>query len=168
MVNSMEDSIFEVMGISVHIPIYVKQMLMAGFLGTLLGVEREIRQKVASIRTFAVISLGSCMFSSLSVAAAGASVSDLPYDVTRVAAGIVTGIGFLGGGVIFKSRDKIEGITTGAMIWMAAAIGMSCGFNQVIFACWSIAIFFLFQIISKPLYSLIHYFRLVDEVEGKS
>jgi len=60
-----------------------------------LGVEREIRQKVASIRTFAVISLGSCMFSALSTAAAGASIDNLPYDVTRVAAGIVTGIGFL-------------------------------------------------------------------------
>ena len=159
----MEDSVFEVMGMVVTIPLYVKQMLVAGLLGTLLGAEREIKQKVASIRTFAVISLGSCMFSSLSVAAAGASVNGLPYDVTRVAAGIVTGIGFLGGGVIFKTRDKIEGITTGAMIWMTAAIGMSCGFNQVNFACWSFLMFFIFHLISKPLYTLINYFRLGDE-----
>lgn len=148
----MEDLAVTIGGQALVIPQYVKQMLVAGTLGALIGVERELRQKVASIRTFTVISLGSCIFSALSLAAAGASLDQMPYDVTRVAAGIVTGIGFLGGGVIFKTKDKIEGITTGAMIWLVAALGMSCGFNQIAFAIWSFGIVLFFMLLAKPLY----------------
>lgn len=144
------------------IPLYVPQLLLAGLLGMLIGIEREIRQKTASIKTFTVISLGSCIFASLSLAAAGASISSMPYDVTRVAAGIVTGIGFLGGGVIFKSKDKVEGITTGAMIWLTAAIGMSCGFNQMNFALWAFAISFFFMILAQPVYFIINKLRVPE------
>ncbi len=156
---SMEDITLNFAGYALVVPAYVKQMLLAGTLGALIGVERELRQKVASIRTFTVISLGSCIFGSLSLAAAGGSVDGMPYDVTRVAAGIVTGIGFLGGGVIFKTKDKIEGITTGAMIWLVAALGMSCGFNQLSFAIWSFAIVLLFMLVAKPLYLLTDWLR---------
>jgi putative Mg2+ transporter-C (MgtC) family protein len=134
------DTEFSLLGQTFFIPYYVKALLLAAVFGLVLGFERALREKVASIKTFAMISAGSCLFAILSREAAG-SVGGIPYDATRVAAGIVTGIGFLGGGVIFKSRDRVEGITTGAMIWMAAAIGMACGFNQVKVALWGFGLY---------------------------
>ncbi len=116
-------------------------MIAAG-LGIAIGFERALRRKVASFRTFAMISSGSCLFTLLSVEAAhpGASTSGA-IDATRIAAGIVTGIGFVGGGVIFKTSDRVEGITTGAMIWMASAIGMACGFGRTDMALWGFAVY---------------------------
>lgn len=144
-------------GLSIPGPIVLTAL--ATLLGSVLGIEREWKQKVASIRTFALISGGSAFFSCLSVMAAGASIPGMPFDTTRVAAGIVTGIGFLGGGVIYKSDEGIEGITTGAMIWFAAGVGMACGFNQVGLALWAVVIFFLTELISKPLYIVVAFGR---------
>lgn len=120
-----QDSTWIILGMSYAVPAYAKQLALAAFLGMLIGVERAWHRKVASLRTFALMCAGSCMFSLISIIAAGTA-----YDPTRIAASIVTGIGFLGGGVIFKTQDRIEGITTGAMIFFASAIGMACGYNH--------------------------------------
>ncbi|MBC7450474.1 MAG: MgtC/SapB family protein [Cytophagales bacterium] len=92
-------------------------------LGAFIGAEREYKSKVAGFRTIILITVGSTLFSLVSVALIGQS------DPTRIASTIVTGIGFLGAGVIFREGGTIKGITTAAVIWVAAAIGMLVGFG---------------------------------------
>jgi len=121
-----------IFGYSFIMPLYVQLMAGSTLIGLCVGFERALRRKVASLRTFSLICTGSCLFSIISADAGGALAAAHPsYDVTRVAAGIVTGIGFIGGGVIFKSADRVEGVTTAAMIWMTSALGMACGFNDL-------------------------------------
>ncbi len=153
---------YTILGHTFLLPVHVKLLVAAALIGLTIGLERAFRRKVASLRTFSFICMGSCMFSIISVEAGGAmraagglSPGTSFYDITRVAAGIVTGVGFLGGGVIFKSQDKIEGITTGAMIWMTAALGMACGFNDVALALWGLIIYLSVLIISSVLHKLI-------------
>lgn len=92
-------------------------------LGALIGAEREYKSKVAGFRTIILITLGSTLFTLVSVALVGQG------DPTRIASTVVTGIGFLGAGVIYRETGTIKGITTAAVIWTAAAIGMMVGFG---------------------------------------
>ncbi len=141
------------------IPEFAFRLLMAAVLGFLMGVERAFRQKVASLRTFAIISVGSCLFTVLSIEAYS-GVSSNAFDVTRIASGIVTGIGFVGGGVIFKTADRIEGITTGVMIWLAAGLGMACGFGQFGIALWSFFIYVGIFVVAAIAYRVISFIHL--------
>jgi putative Mg2+ transporter-C (MgtC) family protein len=104
-------------------------LLLATFaLCSLIGVERQVRQKSAGYRTHVLVGLGSCTFTLIS--AYGFSYVQEPgstLDPTRIAAQIVSGIGFLGAGVIFKGRNVVRGLTTAASIWVSAAVGMACG-----------------------------------------
>ena len=84
-------------------------------LGLLIGAEREYRNKSAGLRTFILVCFGSCLFTILSLKIGVANPD-------RLAANIITGIGFLGAGVIFKGENKIEGITTATTIWATASI----------------------------------------------
>ena len=88
----------------------------------LIGFEREARRKDAGIRTHILVGLGSCLFTMVSIegvpAVVGASVT---WDASRIAAQVVTGIGFLGAGMIFFNHDTIRGLTTACAIWIAAA-----------------------------------------------
>ena len=97
------------------------RFLLAVILGGLIGAEREYRGKSAGFRTMIMISLGSCLFTIISILIGGTSTPD------RIASNIVTGIGFLGAGVIFKNENIINGITTSATIWTVAAVGMAVG-----------------------------------------
>ncbi len=94
------------------------RLLLAGLLGGLIGLERELRGYPAGIRTIALVALGSCLFTDISALLGGED---------RIAAQIVTGIGFIGAGVIFREGDSVRGITTAATIWAAAAVGMAIG-----------------------------------------
>lgn len=94
------------------------------FLGLCIGAEREYRNKSAGLRTFILVCFGSCLFTILSIKI-GAANPD------RLAANIITGIGFLGAGVIFKGDNKIDGITTATTIWATASIGMAVGSGYV-------------------------------------
>lgn len=107
------------------------QLILAAFLGTLIGVEREIAKKTAGMRTFALVALGSCLFSIVSINALKflGDVGASSFDPTRIAAQIVTGLGFLGAGSIIFDRSALRGITTAAGLWLAAAIGMAVGFQ---------------------------------------
>src|SRR5438309_7323753 len=96
----------------------IGRLVLAGLLGGLIGLERELRGYPAGIRTLALVALGSCLFT---------DISQLLGEDDRVAAQIVTGIGFIGAGVIFREGYTVRGITTAATIWSAAAIGMSIG-----------------------------------------
>ena len=94
------------------------------FLGLCIGAEREYRNKSAGLRTFILVCFGACLFTILSIKI-GVSNPD------RLAANIITGIGFLGAGVIFKGDNKIDGITTATTIWATASIGMAVGSGYV-------------------------------------
>lgn len=94
------------------------------FLGLCIGAEREYRNKSAGLRTFILVCFGSCLFTILSVKIG-------IKDPDRLAANIITGIGFLGAGVIFKGDNKIDGITTATTIWATASVGMAVGAGYV-------------------------------------
>ena len=96
--------------------------------GLILGFEREMKDKSAGLKTITIICLGSTLFSILSYKLSGNG------DPTRIASYIVSGIGFLGAGVIFKEGFNVYGLTTAGIIWIAAAIGMSIGFGEIYIA----------------------------------
>jgi putative Mg2+ transporter-C (MgtC) family protein len=96
----------------------VGRLALAGLLGAIIGLERELRGHPAGIRTLSLVTLGACLFT---------DVSQLIGAGDRIAAQIVTGIGFLGAGVIFREGTGIKGITTAATVWGAAAVGMAIG-----------------------------------------
>ncbi|GAA2127724.1 MgtC/SapB family protein [Arthrobacter humicola] len=104
-------------------------LLLATFvLCSLIGVERQVRQKVAGYRTHVLVGLGSCTFTLISAYGFSAALAPgATMDPSRIAAQIVSGIGFLGAGVIFKGRNVVRGLTTAASIWVSAAVGMACG-----------------------------------------
>ncbi|OWY24710.1 MgtC/SapB family protein [Sphingobacteriales bacterium UPWRP_1] len=95
--------------------------------GAIIGTEREYRNKTAGFRTITLICFASCLFTILSLKI-GSSSPD------RIAANIVTGIGFLGAGAIFKEENRIGGLTTAATIWVSAAIGMCLGSGNLVLA----------------------------------
>ena len=98
----------------------IYQLLLALLIGAIIGTEREYRSKSAGLRTMIMVSLASCLFTMLSLRI-GVENPD------RLAANILTGLGFLGAGVIFKDDNRISGITTATTIWMVAALGMAVG-----------------------------------------
>ena len=101
----------------------IERLLLSAGLGAVLGLEREWRQKYAGLRTNILIALGSTLFTVMSIDLSDAAGG----DPTRVAAQIVTGIGFLGAGAIMRTGVGIRGLTTAAMIWVNAAIGVAVG-----------------------------------------
>lgn len=98
--------------------------------GIVLGAEREFKDKSAGLKTITTICMGSTLFTILSFKM-GSGESE---DATRIASYVVSGIGFLGAGVIFKDGWNVSGLTTASIIWMAAAIGMSFGFGEYMLA----------------------------------
>jgi putative Mg2+ transporter-C (MgtC) family protein len=96
----------------------VGRVALAALLGAVIGLERELRGNPAGVRTMALVTAGAALFS---------EISRLSEGDDRIAAGIVSGIGFLGAGVIFREGFTVEGITTAATIWATAAVGMAIG-----------------------------------------
>lgn len=115
----------------------ILQLILALFLGVLIGVERNLARKWAGMRTFGLVSLGAALFSMISIDAGkvlNGSFAAAVFDPTRIAAQIVTGVGFIGAGIMFFSGTKMRGITTAAGLWIAAAIGMAVGFRFYVLA----------------------------------
>jgi putative Mg2+ transporter-C (MgtC) family protein len=100
----------------------IRRLLLAALLGAALGAEREIRQKSAGLRTNILIAIGAALFTLMSIKLASGSA-----DPTRIAAQIVTGIGFLGAGAIIRTRGGVHGLTTAATVWVNAALGVAAG-----------------------------------------
>jgi putative Mg2+ transporter-C (MgtC) family protein len=100
----------------------VFKLVLAAVLGMLIGVERKIHRKPAGMRTHSLVCVGATLFTVISLYITGSNV-----DVSRIAAGVVTGVGFLAAGIIFKSEDRVLGLTTAAEIWVMAAIGVAVG-----------------------------------------
>ncbi len=104
---------------------------VALLVGTLIGIEREYRGKLAGIKTNALICSASALFTagSLLMVKYGSNMPTPNADVTRIVAQIVSGIGFIGAGAIFKSQNKVQGLTTAAIIWSVAALGILIGYG---------------------------------------
>jgi putative Mg2+ transporter-C (MgtC) family protein len=101
------------------------RLILAGIAGAIIGLEREVEDKPAGVRTFATVAMGAALFT----VAPAIAFPDAPDSAARVAAQIVTGIGFLGAGTIIQVKDRVEGLTTAAGIWAVAAVGMTFGFG---------------------------------------
>ena len=114
----------------------VVRTLAAALLGALLGWEREQDGSDAGVRTYAAVSLGACVFGLVSAHANPAS------DTTRIAANVVTGVGFLGAGVILRDRGRVVGLTTAATLWATAAVGLALAFGMYVIGSLSAVVIF--------------------------
>lgn len=103
------------------------RVTVAVLLCGVIGIERQYHLKNAGLRTHSLVGLGACLFTIVGTHPWAVSPSTASGDPMRVAAQVVTGIGFLGAGLIFVNRDVVRGLTTAASIWVSAAIGMACG-----------------------------------------
>ncbi|MBO0767046.1 MAG: MgtC/SapB family protein [Solirubrobacterales bacterium] len=113
----------------------VWRLAVALGLSSLIGLEREVRQKSAGLRTYALVGTGAALFMLVSqYGFATANGKSVILDPSRVAAQIVSGIGFIGGGLIFVHRSDVRGLTTAAGVWVVAAIGMAVAGDEVLLA----------------------------------
>ena len=131
---------------------FIVRMLVSIVCGFAIGLERKSRSKEAGIRTHAIVCLASCLFMILSKYLTAPLFSDISGnsfdgDATRIAAQVVTGIGFLGAGIIMYRRDVMHGLTTAAGIWATAAIGMAIGGGFIVTGVCATAIILLLQLV---------------------
>ena len=108
---------------------FILRLFIAGLLGGLIGFEREFRAKEAGLRTHFLVALGSALFMLISQYAFTGR-----FDAARVAAQVVSGIGFIGAGVIIFQKNVVRGVTTAAGLWVAGAIGLACGAGMYVIA----------------------------------
>jgi putative Mg2+ transporter-C (MgtC) family protein len=101
---------------------FVWRLLAAFACGVAIGLERQMRQRNAGLRTITLVASGACLFVTLGVLTGNGSAG-----VTQIAAYVVSGVGFLGGGVIMRDKGSIQGINTAATLWCSAAVGVLCG-----------------------------------------
>lgn len=136
----------------------VIKILLALGAGMMLGLERELKDKSAGLKTMSIICLGATLFSILSYKVGGP-------ENTRIASYIVSGVGFLGAGVIFKDGLNISGLTTAGMIWLAAAIGTSIGFGEFYLAAIVLIVSLLLIYISPHINKVIKQKRQLIQLE---
>ena len=103
------------------------RVAIAVIAGFVIGFEREINHKPAGLRTHVLVSLGSALFVLSSVHIAYTHPQGTTFDPSRVAAGVVTGVGFLGAGAILQTKHHVKGLTTAASIWVSASLGIAAG-----------------------------------------
>lgn len=108
----------------------VLRLLLSVVLGGLIGLERQFRRRDAGLRTHILVCMGSCLIMLTSMYVFDIYNSRVALDPTRIAAGVITGIGFLGAGAIIKDRERVRGLTTAASLWVVSGIGLAigCGF----------------------------------------
>jgi putative Mg2+ transporter-C (MgtC) family protein len=102
--------------------------ILAAVLGGVVGLERGVMEKPAGVRTYSIVCIASALFTAVGFATVGSAAQG------HVLAGIVTGVGFIGAGVIFRSEEKVRGITTAADLWAVAIIGIAVGLGYYILA----------------------------------
>jgi putative Mg2+ transporter-C (MgtC) family protein len=141
----------------------VAEFALAFLLSGLIGLEREWRHKDAGLRTYTVVGIGAALFMLIGkygftdVLAKGTVV----LDPSRVAAQIVSGLGFIGAGVIFVHRGSVKGLTTAAGIWLTAAIGAACAAGLPVLATLATAAYLLLSLLGRPLT------RILSDHEGQ-
>ena len=116
--------------------------IVACVIGLAIGLEREYRNKPAGIKTFALICLGSTLFTDISIS------MSFPADPSRVTAQIVSGLGFIGAGTIFQSRHMITGLTTAAELWVVGALGALLGMSKYSEAISCLVIIYIYFVLS--------------------
>lgn len=135
-------------------PILIENLIklgMAVLIGGVIGAEREFQDKAAGFRTIILITVGSALFTIFSLS------MDPGFTQTRIAANIVTGIGFLGAGAIVRDGGRVAGLTTAATIWLSAALGMGIGAGDLIFVSASTAVVLLVLLVFP---------RLEEKIDG--
>jgi putative Mg2+ transporter-C (MgtC) family protein len=107
----------------------IYQLLLATFLGALIGLEREYKRKEAGLQTYSLVALGTCLFTIISFELFNFFLlkSGINFDPSRIIQAIAIGIGFIGAGVIFRQTSGVVGLTTAAGLWTTAAIGIAVG-----------------------------------------
>ncbi len=133
------------------------QVSIAFIIGAIIGLEREFRSKPAGFRTMILICVGSCLYTILSKEIGGTGSSD------RIASNIVTGIGFIGAGVIFKEGITVNGLTTAALIWVTAALGMAIGYHNYPLAIVVSAMVVIALFVLEPVQRFINKFHKVKD-----
>ncbi|NSC20809.1 MgtC/SapB family protein [Streptomyces albus subsp. chlorinus] len=120
-------------------------LALAFVLTSLIGLERRAKRKSAGLRTHALVGLGAALFMLVSKYGFAdlTGTEDVSFDPSRIAAQVVSGVGFLGGGVIFLRRDVVRGLTTAAIVWVSAAVGMACGAGLPLLAIAVVVLHFL-------------------------
>jgi len=108
------------------------RLLLSLILSGLIGLERQMHRRTAGLRTHILVSLGSCLIMLTSLYIFDIYKNEVPLDPARIAAGVITGIGFLGAGAIIRDREGVKGLTTAASLWVVAGIGLAtgCGFYK--------------------------------------
>lgn len=137
------------------------QVSVAFVIGAIIGLEREFRSKPAGFRTMILICVGSCVYTILSKEVGNGSAD-------RIASNIVTGIGFIGAGVIFKEGITVNGLTTAALIWVTAALGMAIGFHNYPLAIVVSAMVVITLFVLEPVQRFINHFHKVKDYKIKT
>jgi len=108
----------------------IARLLLSVVLSGLIGFERQMHRRTAGLRTHILVGLGSCLIMLTSIYVFDIYIDRVSLDPGRIAAGVITGIGFLGAGAIIRDREGIKGLTTAASLWVVAGLGLSvgCGF----------------------------------------
>ncbi|RYD78818.1 MAG: MgtC/SapB family protein [Sphingobacteriales bacterium] len=134
----------------------IGQVIFAFVIGAIIGIEREFRSKPAGFRTMILICVGSCLYTIL-------SKESNQVSPDRIASNIVTGIGFIGAGVIFKEGISVNGLTTAALIWITAALGMAIGYHNYPLTIVVSAIVVIVLFILEPVQRFIERFHKVKD-----
>ncbi|AWV86972.1 MgtC/SapB family protein [Acinetobacter radioresistens] len=131
-------------------------LLCAAAIGAVIGLEREYKNKTAGLRTMIMVSMASCLFTTLS-----RQIGEVSDD--RIAANILTGLGFLCAGVIFKDENRISGITTATTIWMVAALGMAIGAGYIALGLYGTILVLVILSLLTYLEKLVEEFNLIRD-----
>ncbi len=105
----------------------ITRLLITFFLSGLVGLERQVHRRSAGLRTHILVGLGSCLIMLTSLYVFDIYKDKVALDPTRIAAGVITGIGFLGAGAIIRDKESIKGLTTAASIWVVSGLGLAVG-----------------------------------------
>lgn len=122
------------------------RLVLSLILSGLIGLERQMHRRTAGLRTHILVSLGSCLIMLTSLYIFAIYKNEVPLDPARIAAGVITGIGFLGAGAIIRDREGVKGLTTAASLWVVAGIGLAtgCGFYKAALFTTTLALITLF------------------------
>ena len=145
-------------GLTLRLDLLVR-LVLATVLGGAIGWEREASAKPAGLRTTILICLGATVFTDLSIRFGGLAVGSGAADPTRIAAQIITGIGFLGAGTIIQARGTVTGLTTAATLWVVAGIGMAVGNGSYIEAVGATLLVLVVLVLLSPMEKAIEHRR---------
>ncbi|MFT4114035.1 MgtC/SapB family protein [Silvibacterium sp.] len=151
----------------------LKQLIELGLaflLSAVIGLEREIRHKSAGLRTYTVVGTSSALFLLISKYGFTDVLHNgtIVLDPSRVAAQIVTGIGFIGAGLIFIKNDRVAGLTTAATVWLVTGVGMACGAGLPLLAIASTVAYFIVAFVFPLLLRMLPGGRLPAEQDGRN